>query len=592
VLILTDDVGLGQSARSAEAEQVNRVGTDGIRLTKEGTMSKATDPVSETATTNVSRRSIVFAAALAAASTLASTSIEVAQAQEQSTASNGGRPPNILVIWGDDIGWQNVSAYGMGTMGYTTPNIDRIGLEGIRFTDHYAQNSCTAGRASFITGQYPIRSGMTTVGVPGDKLGLQAASPSLAEVLKKAGYRTGQFGKNHLGDRNEHLPTVHGFDEFFGNLYHLNTQEQPEYRGYQTFASSYPGGPEAFAKKFGTRGVLHAFASDRDDPTEDPRFGRVGRQTITDTGPLTSERMRDFDAAEVIPKALDFMKQSQAQNRSFFVWLNTSRMHLYTRVPEKWRYAATKFTHDEDLHGDGMLQHDHDIGLVLDFLKQNGLEENTIVWYSTDNGPEHSSWPWGGTTPWRSEKMTTYEGGVRVISMLRWPGVIRPGQILNGIQAHMDMFTSFAAASGVPDVGKQMATEKKQYIDGINNLDYWMGKADKSSRDEFLYYYESRLMAVRLGPWKMHFSTREDYYDNIAARASPLLFNLRSDPFESYDSTDSFGHLGQRSSWIFQPLVELVEEHLKTLAEYPPVQGGTSFDMSNIVQDFLRRAQQ
>ena len=239
-----------------------------------------------------------------------------------------------------------------------------------------------------------------------------------------------------------------------------------------------------------------------------------------------------------------------------------------------------------------MLQHDHDIGLVLNFLKKNGLEENTIVWYSTDNGPEHSSWPWGGTTPWRGEKMTTYEGGVRVISMLRWPGVIQPGQVLNGIQAHMDMFTSLAGAAGVTNVVDKIRNEKKQFIDGVNNLDYWTGKSQTSSRDDFLYYYESRLMAIRLGPWKMHFSTREDYYGNISARASPLLFNLRSDPFESYDSTDSFGHLGQRSSWIFQPLVELAQEHLKTLAEYPPVQGGTSLDMSNIVQDFLRRANQ
>jgi arylsulfatase A-like enzyme len=343
------------------------------------------------------------------------------------------RKPNILVIWGDDIGWQNVSAYGMGTMGYTTPHIDSLGMEGIRFTDHYAQPSCTAGRAAFITGQYPIRSGMTTVGVPGDKLGLQAASPSLGEVMKKAGYGTGHFGKNHLGDRNEHLPTAHGFDEFFGNLYHLNTQEQQEYRDYQAFAKAYPGGPEAFAKKFGTRGVLHSFASSTDDPTEDPRFGRVGRQTIKDTGPLTMERMKDFDASEVIPKAIAFMQSSQKETKPFFVWLNTSRMHLYSRLNDKWRYAAAKYTHDEDYHGSGMLQHDHDVGLVLDFLKKSGLDQNTIVWYSTDNGPEHSSWPHGATTPFRGEKMTAYEGGVRVLSMLRWPGRRQAGA---GAQRH------------------------------------------------------------------------------------------------------------------------------------------------------------
>ena len=500
------------------------------------------------------------------------------------------KKPNILVIWGDDIGWQNVSSYGMGTMGYTTPNIDSIGMQGIRFTDHYAQNSCTAGRASFITGQYPIRSGMVTVGVPGDKLGLQAASPSLAEVLKPAGYSTGHFGKNHLGDRNEHLPTVHGFDEFFGNLYHLNTQEQREYRDYQEFAKKYPGGPEAFEKKYGTRGVLHTFAADKDDPTVDPKFGRIGKQTIEDTGPLTMKRMEDFDAAEVIPKAEAFMKKAKDESKPFFVWLNTSRMHLYTHLNDKWRYAADPYTHDEDMHGSGMLQHDHDVGLVLDFLKENGLDQNTIVWYSTDNGPEHSSWPYGGTTPFRGEKMTTYEGGVRVISLLRWPGVIKPGQVLNGIQAHMDMFTSFAAAAGVPDVVEKMKREKKQYIDGVNNLDYWTGRSDKSARNDFLYYYESKLMAVRTGPWKIHFSTREDYYANVVSRGI-LLFNLRSDPFESYDTTDSYGHLVQRNSWLFQPTMELITAHLKTLAEYPPVQGGASFDVSNIVQEFLKSRQ-
>jgi arylsulfatase len=496
------------------------------------------------------------------------------------------------VIWGDDIGWQNVSAYGMGTMGYTTPNIDRIGNEGIRFTDHYGQPSCTAGRASFITGQYPIRSGMTTVGVPGDKLGLQAASPSLAEVLKKAGYRTGQFGKNHLGDRNEHLPTVHGFDEFFGNLYHLNTQEQPGYAGYKDFARNYPGGPEAFARKFGTRGVLHSLASGNDDATVDPKFGRIGKQTIKDTGPLDEERMKDFDAAEVIPRANAFMEDARRQGKPFFVWLNTSRMHLYTRLNEKWRHAADKYTHDEDVHGSGMLQHDHDVGLILDFLKQSGLDKNTIVWYSTDNGPEHSSWPWGGTTPFRGEKMTTYEGGVRVISLLRWPGVVERGRVLNGIQAHMDMFTTLAAAAGVKNVNADIERDKKQFIDGVDNIDYWTGKIDQSRRDSFLYYYESKLAAIRMGPWKFHFTTREDYYGNLSPRAAPLVFNLRSDPFETYDSKDSFGHLAQRVSWLFQPMTELMDDHLKTLAKYPPVQGGTSFDLSNIVQEFLKRSKQ
>jgi arylsulfatase A-like enzyme len=284
------------------------------------------------------------------------------------------KQPNILVIWGDDIGWQNVSAYGMGTMGYTTPNIDSIGMQGIRFSDHYAQSSCTAGRASFITGQYPIRSGMTTVGMPGDPLGLQKESPCLAEVMKAQGYATGHLGKSHLGDRNEHLPTNHGFDEFFGNLYHLNVSEEDQQRDYQAFGKAFSGSLAAYKKKFGARGVIHSFATDKDDPSVDPRFGKVGKQKITDTGPLHQERMHNIDGAEFIPKALKFMKKAQADEKPFLVWLNSSRMHLYTRLNDKWRYAAEKYTSEVDLHGSGMLQHDHDVGVVLDFLKENGLD--------------------------------------------------------------------------------------------------------------------------------------------------------------------------------------------------------------------------
>ena len=500
--------------------------------------------------------------------------------------------PNILVIWGDDIGWQNLSAYGLSTMGYRTPNIDRIGMEGIRFTDHYAQPSCTAGRAAFITGQYPIRSGMTTVGQPGDTLGLQKASPSLAAVLKAEGYATGHFGKNHLGDRNEHLPTVHGFDELFGNLYHLNTQEEAEQRDYQRFGEAYSGDLEAYEKKFGTRGVIHSFATDTVDETVDPRFGKVGKQKIEDTGPLTQERMKNFDAGEVIPKAENFMETAKDEGKPFFVWLNTSRMHLYTRLNDEWRYAAEEYTSEADYHGSGMLQHDHDIGLVLDFLEENGLADNTIIWYSTDNGPEHSSWPHGATTPFRGEKMTTWEGGVRVPSMLRWPGVIEPEQKMNGIQGHQDMFTSLAAAAGVDNVAEQMMEEKDQYIDGVNNLPYWTGEADKSARDHIFYYYESKLTAVRMGPWKFHFSTKEDYYANLVPRTVPLVFNIRMDPFESYDSPDAYGHLMQKVSWLIQPMGELMGHHLQTLKEHPPVQGGKSFDMSNVVEDFINKGMQ
>lgn len=502
------------------------------------------------------------------------------------------KQPNILVIFGDDIGWQNVSAYGMGTMGYTTPNIDRIANEGIKFTDHYAQPSSTAGRAAFITGQYPIRSGMTTVAMPGGDLGLKAASPSLAEVLKAKGYATGQFGKNHLGDHNFALPTAHGFDEFFGNLYHLNTQEESEQRDYQNFAKAYSGSAEAYEKKFGTRGVLHCYATEKNDKTVDPRFGVVGKQTCTDTGPLTQERMKDFDASEMIPTAMKFIEKSKKDGKPFFVWMNTSRMHLYTRLNDKWRYAAEKYTSEYDLHGSGMLQHDHDIGMVLDQLKEMGLDDNTIIVYSTDNGPEHSSWPHGATTPFRAEKMTTYEGGVRVPMMARWPGHFPAGKVLNGIQGHQDLFTTLAAIGGEPNVNEKMLKEKKQYIDGVNNLDYWTGKATESNRNSILYYYEGKLTAIRMGPWKFHFSTKEDYYANLVPLTVPKIYNLRADPFESYDTIDAQGHLMQKMSWLMAPATEIINGHVKTLMDDPPVQGGTSFDMSDMIGEVLKKGQQ
>ena len=524
-----------------------------------------------------------FLAALAAATALGCAA---------TSASTQEAPPNILVIWGDDVGWSNLSAYSSAIMGYRTPNIDRIANEGILFTDHYAQPSCTAGRAAFITGQYPIRSGMTTVGQPGAALGLQAASPSLAELLKEAGYRTGQFGKNHLGDRNAHLPTVHGFDEFFGNLYHLNTQEEAEQRDYQRFGEAFAGSLEAYEEQFGTRGVLHTFATDEEDPTEMPRFGVVGKQTIEDTGPLTQERMKTFDTEEVAPRAIDFMKASSDAGEPFFVWLNTSRMHLYTRLRDSSRYLAENDTFEGDLYGSGIIEHDMDIGTVLDFLDEAGLTENTIVWYSTDNGPEHASWPHGGTTPFRGEKMTTYEGGIRVPSMIRWPGHLPAGVKLNGIQGHQDMFTSLAAAAGIEDPAAVIMEEKQQYIDGLNNLPYWMGETEDSARDFIFHYYESKLTAVRMGPWKFHFSTKEDYYANLVPRTAPLVFNIRADPFESYESVDAYGHLMQKVSWLLQPMSVLMAQHLETLAEYPPVQGGASFDMSNVVEQYLSKALQ
>jgi len=286
------------------------------------------------------------------------------------------------------------------------------------------------------------------------------------------------------------------------------------------------------------------------------------------------------------------MASAKEAGEPFFVWLNTSRMHLYTRLDDTWRYAAEEYTSEADLYGSGMLQHDHDIGLVLDWLDEQGLAENTIVWYSTDNGPEHNSWPHGGTTPFRGEKMTTYEGGVRVPSMIRWPGRFAEGSVLNGIQGHQDMFTSLAAAAGIEDVAAEVMEEKSQFIDGVNNLPYWTGDQEASNRNSIFYYYESKLTAVRMGPWKFHFSTKEDYYDSLQARTAPMVFNIRMDPFESYDSTDAYGHLMQKVSWLMQPMNVLMTEHLKSLADYPPVQGGASFDMSNVVEDFISKSMQ
>ena len=483
--------------------------------------------------------------------------------------------PNILVIFPDDVGWQNVSAYGRGTMGYTTPNIDRIADEGVMFTDHYAQPSCTAGRAAFITGQYPIRSGMTTVGRPGAPLGLQQASPTIAEVLKAQGYATGQFGKNHLGDRNEHLPTMHGFDEFFGNLYHLNTSEEPE-------QLDYPKDPEFFAK-YGVRGVVRSIATDVDDPTEDPRFGRVGRQTVEDTGQLTRERMETVDQ-EFFGAAVDFMQRSHDADKPFFVWLNPSRMHLYTHLTDESRYLAQPFTTEHDLFGSGMIEHDQMIGKLLADMEAMGTLDNTIIIYSTDNGPEHSARLQGGTTPFRGEKMTTYEGGVRVPFMVRWPGHIPPRTVLTGIQAHMDVLPTLAAAAGVPDVAATILAEQDQVIDGVDNLAYWTGKTPESARNDFLYYYESDIKAVRLGPWKIHFATSENYYDTYTKQKFPVFFNLRMDPFESYDEVGDRSSIVQRKQWLNEPLQEVLNAHIQTLIDHPPVQAATSFDFSELMR--------
>ncbi len=491
-----------------------------------------------------------------------------------SSYAQSNEKPNILVIMPDDMGWQNVSAYGLGTMGYRTPHIDRIGHDGIIFTDHYAQPSCTAGRASFITGQYPIRSGMTTVGRPGDALGLKSSSPSLAEVLKKQGYMCGQFGKNHLGDHNENLPTVHGFDEFFGNLYHQNVSE--EYAD-----SDYPRDPE-YAEKYGPRGVIHSIASSTYDKTSDPRFGEVGKQKILSDEKLTIDWMKTIDR-DFFKKTKEFMKKSGDDGKPFFIWLNPVRMHMHTHLSDESRYLARDFTSGDDKYGSGVIEHDAMIGELLDYMEKNDLLENTIVVYTTDNGPEHEATFHGGATPFRGDKMTTFEGGLRVPTMVMWKGHIPSGQYLNGIQTHMDLFTTLASAAGVKDVRENLKKEKKQYIDGLDNLNYWLGKSDKSERNNFLYFYESDLMAIRMGNWKVNFQATENYYGSYTKYKFPLMFNLRMDPFESYDNTDQQTWAIQSKQFVNDFIMMNLDEFKKSMMEYPPVQRAKSLDFSGMM---------
>ncbi|CAD5108424.1 arylsulfatase [Zestomonas carbonaria] len=505
--------------------------------------------------------------------------------------------PNIVVIWGDDVGFWNLSAYSRGAMGYRTPNIDRIAKEGAIFSDHYAQPSCTPGRAAFITGQLPIRSGMTAVGLPGGPVGLKPQTVTLAQVLKSQGYATAQFGKNHLGDRNEHLPTVHGFDEFFGNLYHLNTEEEPEDVDYPTDTK--------FKERFGPRGVLHCYATDKEqsggDPSgDDPRFGKWGKQRCEDTGPLTRARMTRVDE-EFTAASFTFMDKAVQEKKPFFAWINTTRMHVYTHAPAEYLERCKQYTSGEDVHCAGMLQHDNDVGAVLKKLEDLGVADNTIVVYSTDNGPEHETWPEGATTPYRSSKMTTWEGGVRVPMMARWPGRIPAGAELNGIQSHEDVFTTLAVAAGVPDVRERLAkgddfgtgVVKKNYIDGLNNLDYWQGKQEQSARNALFYYSESRLQAVRLNQWKAHFYTRDGYYGSTTTLEIPWLFNIRQDPFESYDQAPGpRTHMVQKKAHVFHAMTGLIVEHLKTFKEFPPAQEGMSLSFDKLKEQILKQAEQ
>lgn len=503
------------------------------------------------------RTRLSYAAAVAAIPTLLVFGLT---AISPSPAFAQEKKPNIVVIWGDDIGFWNVGAYSRGMMGYQTPNIDRIASEGALFTDAYAQQSCTAGRAAFILGQSPFRTGLLTIGVPGSAQGITKDQPTIAELLKPLGYTSGQFGKNHLGDRDEHLPTNHGFDEFFGNLYHLNAEEEPE--GYY-----YPKNPE-FRKKYGPRGVIHSWVNSD------------GTQKIEDTGPLTTERMPTVDQ-EIHDAAMKFIDGAVQNQKPFFLWYNSTRMHVWTRL-KKESEGKTGI----GLYPDGMVEHDDMVGQVLKKIDDLGIADNTIVIYSTDNGAEKLTWPDGGSTPFFGEKGTTWEGGFRVPQLMRWPGVIKPGTVFNNTISHEDWMPTLLAAAGDPDVVKKVADGYKlgdktfkQHLDGYNFLPFFQGKDDKSPRHEIFYFDQGgNLNAVRYDDWKVNFAITEGAINTAYRKtpAWPIIVNLRADPFESAPH-DSGMYVRWYADllWIFVPIQEEVAKFAATLKEYPPVTGGS-----------------
>ena len=504
--------------------------------------------------------------------------------------------PNMLVIFGDDIGTWNVGAYTHGMMG-KTPNIDRVANEGMLFTDHYAQPSCTAGRAAFITGQLPIRTGMTTIGIPGSTRGIQKSDPTLAEVLKSQGYATAQFGKNHLGDRNEFLPTVHGFDEWFGNLYHLNAEEEPE-------ELDYPGQKNlAYLEKYGPRGVLHTWATDVDDPTTDVKFGRVGKQKIQDTGKLTRKRMETFDQ-EVTNEALKWLDNVGKGHKPFFCWYNTTATHIWSHSPKKYiQMAVDEGRAEEDVYRAKMIEHDELVGSLLKKLEDLGVADNTIVIYTTDNGNELMLWPDGGYAPYRGEKGTTWEGGVRVPMLVKWPGKIKSGSVSNGIQNHEDLYATLAAAAGLPNLKEELLTGKKMgdmtykvHLDGYNNMDHWTGKSGKSARREIFYYDETDLMAIRVDGWKMHIGVKHkgSWFDEKSYPSVPYLVNLLMDPMEKMTpDSEEWGYIGKKffaqKLWAPTAATPFIAAHLKSIMEYPPSQGADTLSMKKAIEDVMKK---
>ncbi|WP_454617595.1 arylsulfatase [Bradyrhizobium cenepequi] len=548
-------------------------------------------------TTILNRRSILLGSTTLAVASAFAASPPVSMAQAQQTAPSG-RKPNILVIWGDDIGIANISAYSNGLMGYETPNIDRIAREGIKFQHYYGEQSCTAGRSAFLTGQHIIRTGLSKVGFPGAPMGMSQLDPSIGGLLKNLGYATGQFGKNHVGDRNPSLPTVNGFDEFFGNLYHLNAEEEPE-------LPDYPKDP-AYRAKFGPRGVLRCKASEVDDPTVDPRFGKIGKQTIEDTGALTKKRMETIDD-ETSAAAIDFMKRQQTAGKPFFVWFNSTRMHLRTHVRAEHR---GRYKHGDSEYIDGMLEHDDTVGSLLKALDDMGVASNTIVVYSSDNGPHMNTWPDGAMTWFRSEKNTNWEGAFRVPCLVRWPGVIRPGTVTNELMSHNDWIPTLCSIAGEPDIVNKLkagytanGVNYKVHLDGYDQSAFLRnvsgGAANnngtKSARNKFFYSDDDGLLvAMRLDDLKYVFSEQR-MQGTMGLWAEPFttlrlqkIFNLMQDPFERADITSNtfwdwnLNHVGGAYG-----MMDEVFQFVATFKDFPPRSFPPSFNPANVMEGML-----
>ena len=496
-------------------------------------------------------------------------------------SAHAATKPNIVIIWGDDVGQSNISAYTKGMMGYRTPNIDRIATEGMLFTDYYAEQSCTAGRAAFLLGQSVFRSGLSKVGMPGSDLGIKKEDPSLATLLKAQGYATGQFGKNHLGDKDEQLPTVHGFDEFYGGLYHLNASEEPE-------LPDYPKSPE-FLKKFGPRGVIHSFALPG------------GKQKIEDTGPLTKKRMETIDD-DFATRSVEFMEKQVQAGKPFFVWVNFTHMHFRTHVKPESQGQSGRW---QSPYHDAMIDHDKNVGTVIDKLDELGIADNTIVLYSTDNGPHLNTWPDAGMTPFRGEKNSNWEGAYRVPAMVRWPGKIKANSVSNDIMSHMDWMPTLLAAVGEPDIKEKLKKEYKAagrtykvHLDGYNFLPYLTGKEEKSPREEFFYFSDDGdLQALRYDNWKVVFAQQRAqgtmlvWGEPLVNTRIPWLFNLRTDPYERAAITsNTYWDWWMDHAFLLIPAQGYVGEFLSTFKEFPPRQKAASFTLDQVMEQLQKSA--